>query len=851
LKKNILITGGLGYIGSELCKIYSGSSWYHKITVLDKNFFSERVAQLTKWNIEFYQGDILNLDFLSKFIPNADVIHHLAGITNVAYVKSDKNLVRDNLIKITAIEGTNNVLKLMKPSAKIIFPSSHVVYDGLKKTEKLIKEKRKKKPSLTYSISKSQNEDDIIKSSKNYIILRLASVYGFSNDSTRIQIVPNLFSKITSENGTIKLFAKGKQLKSLVSLIDVARCFKFMEENEKIKNEIFNVSNENTTIKNIAYQCKKINPKVKILETDDEIPNQGYTIDSTKLKRNRFKFLYNLEKSLEEMILFWKNKSKPKDLEYLKQGEKEFVDQRGKISNYELTEPINLIGLITSKKNTIRANHYHPIQEQKCLITEGRFISVFKNLLNKEEPIITHLVNKGDITVTKPNVAHTMVFVEDTTFLNLVRGEREHYNYGITHTIPHLLVDEKFKNNLIKGYKYACRVCENINLRRVVSFGLMPLANNLESKINPKVEKFPLELNYCDKCTNCQLSYVVDPKKLFTNYLYTSSTSKTFKDHFSKAANNYIKKLRLKKESLIIDIGSNDGIALRPFQVKGYKNIIGIEPAKNLANIANKNNIKTINNFFNNTIIKKIKKKADLILASNVFAHSDNIDEIVRTIDKILKPNGTLIIEIQYLIRTLKDCTFDNIYHEHVNYWCLHSLQKYFRRFNYEIYDAEEIDTHGGSLRVFVKKDGKNLKKNKSINKIISNEKKFGIFNFETFKKFSKKVEIMKNNVIKNMEVLKKNNKMIVGFGAPAKATTYINYFNIEKYFDYILEDNNLKNEKYIPGTKIKIISPKKIKNKVDCLIVLAWNFFKEIKNKHKNIFNQIISIKDLEKYKN
>jgi len=410
------------------------------------------------------------------------------------------------------------------------------------------------------------------------------------------------------------------------------------------------------------------------------------------------------------------------------------------------------------------------------------------------------------------------------------------------------LVDEKLRKILLSGYKFECRVCGNIHLKRVISFGMMPLANNLENKINSNVEKFPLELNYCDQCSNCQLSYVVNPKKLFSNYLYTSSTSKTFSNHFNKAADNYIKKLKLKKEALIVDIGSNDGIALKPFIDKGYKNVIGIEPAKNLSNIANKNKIKTINSFFNLSILKKIKKKADLILASNVFAHSDKIDEIVTTIDKLLKPEGTFIIEIQYLVNTLKDCTFDNIYHEHVNYWCLHSLQRYFKKFNFITFDVEKIDTHGGSLRVFIKKDIKNTKIDSSIEKILSEEKKFGIFNFKTFEIFRNKVELIKNNIVKNIKVLKDKNKIIAGFGAPAKATTAINYFGIETFFDYVIEDNNLKHNKYIPGTKIKIISKEKLKDKIDCLIVLAWNFFDEIKKNNKIISKKIISIKELEK---
>ena len=846
MKKNILITGGLGYLGSEIAKIYSGVSWYHKIVIIDKNFHSERVSQITKWNIDFYQGDILDFNFIKKYVPEADIIHHLAGITNVAYTKLDINLERDNLIKKTAIEGTSNILKLMKFNSKIIFPSTHVIFDGLAKSEKNVLENRKKCPILTYSKSKSQNEDDIINSGVNYVILRLSSIYGFSNDSTRIQIVPNLFSKITAENGTIKLFGKGVQLKSLVSLTDVARCFKFMEEQKDINNEIFNVVNENLSIKEIAYKCKKINLKVNIIETNDEIPNPGYTLSNKKIKKTGFKFLYNLEESLKEMIFSWKNKKKKLDLEYLKQGEKEFVDSRGKISNYELTEPINLIGLITSKKNTVRANHYHPIQEQKCLVTEGQFISVYKDLLSEDNKIITHVVNKGDITVTKPNVAHAMVFTKDSTFLNLVRGEREHENYGITHTIPHILVDENFKKEIMDGYKFECRVCKNLYLKRVVSFGLMPLANNLENRINKNTKKYPLELNYCERCSNCQLSYVVNPKKLFSNYLYTSSTSKKFKEHFVDAAKKYIKKLNLNKKSRIIDIGSNDGIALKPFLDLGYKNVLGVEPAANLAKLSNKKKIKTINSFFDDKVLTRIKYKVDLILASNVFAHSDDIDVMVNNVEKILKPNGTLIIEIQYLINTLLDCTFDNIYHEHVNYWCLHSLKKYFENSNFTIVDAEKIKTHGGSLRVFIKKNKKKIKINNRVNDILKEEKNIGIFNFNIFENFKNQIENIKNNTIKNIKTLKLKYNKIYGFGAPAKATTALNYFNIANYFNGVIEDNYLKHNKYIPGTNLKIHSSKNIK-KIDCLIVLAWNFFNEIKNANNKLSKKIISIKDLE----
>ena len=146
------------------------------------------------------------------------------------------------------------------------------------------------------------------------------------------------------------------------------------------------------------------------------------------------------------MMMKWSIKDLVKDLEYVKNGQDEYKDSRGKISNHELTEPINLIGLIDSKKGTMRANHYHPQQEQKCLFTKGQIIEVYQDLLNPNSHKITQVVNEGQLSVIKPNVAHTMVFTKDTTFLNLVRGEREHENYGVTHTIKHNIVDEKEKN---------------------------------------------------------------------------------------------------------------------------------------------------------------------------------------------------------------------------------------------------------------------------------------------------------------------------------------------------------------------------------------------------------------------
>ena len=846
--KKIVILGALGYLGAELSKIYSGESWKNKIVAIDSRFISERVSQLKDWGIEFIQGHILDKKFLKKHLHDADVVHHLAGVTDVAYVKSEENSELDNRITSTGVEGTNNVLNSISKKCKIIFPSTHVVFEGLKKVKKNIKENETTFPILTYSKSKVQNETDIKKSNKNYVILRLGSVYGYSLDTMRINIMPNLFSKIASQNGTIKLYAGGKQLKSLVNLIDVVRCMKFMEENSEIKNEIFHLVNEQTTVKQVAEICKKINPNINLEVTDDEIPNEGYTLSNHKLLKTGFKFLYNVEDSIKQMIGQWLFKKNTNNLEHIFKGQNEFIDFRGKISNYELSEPVNLIGYIESKKGTVRANHFHPIQEQKCLLVRGQFISVYKNLLEANSPIVTHVVNEGDLIVTKPNVAHSMIFSEDTIFLNLVRGEREHKNYGITHTLPFRLVDEKIRKNVLKNYKFDCRCCGKKDLKRVVSLGLQPLANNLKTKKKQEIDTYPLEMNYCPNCHNCQLSVAVDPKKMFSNYLYTSSTSKTFRDHFVNAAKKYVKEFNLNpKKSYILDIGSNDGIALKPFKKLNFKKILGIEPAKNLANLANKNKIKTFNGFLTKKNLKKIKKNADLILASNVFAHSDDLKEMAECMISLLSKKGTIIIEVQYLMNTLQDLTFDNIYHEHYNYWSLTSLINFFRQFNVKIFRVEKIKTHGGSLRIYIQKK-KNIKVDKSVNKILKEEEIYGIKNYNTYQKFGEKVYKIRDNVIKNINKLKKDGNKLIGYGAPAKATTALNFFGISNEIDCIIEDNKLKQGKIIPGVNIPIISKENIKKKPDSLIVLAWNFFKEIKRENRHLSKQIINIKDLEK---
>ena len=196
MKKKIIITGGLGYIGTELCKIYSGVSWHHNIIVIDNRFISERVNQLRRWNIEFIQGDILDKTLVKRNFGDADIVHHLAGVTDVPRTKSESSLLQDEKIKEVAEKGTQNILETISDKCKIIFPSTHVVYEGINEVKTDIKENEILKPVLSYASSKAVNENQLKNSGKNFVILRLGSVYGYSTDSMRIDIMPNLIQNI-------------------------------------------------------------------------------------------------------------------------------------------------------------------------------------------------------------------------------------------------------------------------------------------------------------------------------------------------------------------------------------------------------------------------------------------------------------------------------------------------------------------------------------------------------------------------------------------------------------------------------------------------------------------------------
>jgi SAM-dependent methyltransferase len=389
-----------------------------------------------------------------------------------------------------------------------------------------------------------------------------------------------------------------------------------------------------------------------------------------------------------------------------------------------------------------------------------------------------------------------------------------------------------------------CRVCRNEKLDKFLSLGESPLANSFLRKesLGKDELRFPLELCFCNRCSLVQLSYIVDPDLLFKNYLYVSSTSNSFRNHFTKMAQNTVKRFGLNSSSLAVDIGSNDGILLKGF--KGYGiNVIGVEPAENIAKIAQKEGIETINSFFNGGAVSNIiksKGKADIVTACNVFAHVDDISSVVHDVKDLLKEDGIFIIEVQYLLRTLKDMTFDNIYHEHLSYYSLSALKYFFESHNLNIFDVEEVETHGGSIRVFIQRKGSKYEISSKVNDILKGEKEAGLEKIETYVEYAKKVYLIKDKIVSYVDKLKAENKKISGYGAPAKSSTLLNFCKIgNNKLDYIVDDSPLKVGLYTPGTHIPIVSSKELdRNTPDCIIILAWNFAEEIIKKTEKFAN-------------
>jgi SAM-dependent methyltransferase len=393
-------------------------------------------------------------------------------------------------------------------------------------------------------------------------------------------------------------------------------------------------------------------------------------------------------------------------------------------------------------------------------------------------------------------------------------------------------------NNIQSYNKKNCRLCHSRNLKTVYRLKKNPVGDDYTKKIK-KNKLYDLMLNICKRCKFVQLSKVINPNKVYGDYLYVTNTSAGLSQHFYELGNTLIKKKIVSKQSKILEIGSNDGTLLKFFKKK-CSYLLGVDPAVHLFK---DNSIKIIKGLFNHNLSNQIKKnhgKFDVIIANNVIANIDDLDDVFRGIENIISKKGFFIIETFALYGIIKNNLIDNIYHEHLSYFSIETFKKFSEKFNLNLIEAKFLSVKGGSLRFVFKKE--KISTSKKINNLIKKEKSI-LTNLE--RKFHIIQKTNKYNSIKINEFIdeiKRRGKTIAGFGASVGTTTLVYDFMLTKKINYIFDNEKRRFGRYLPGTSIKVLDPKHIKKlNLDYIIIFAWRYAKLIIKINKKMFNNKI----------
>jgi SAM-dependent methyltransferase len=378
-----------------------------------------------------------------------------------------------------------------------------------------------------------------------------------------------------------------------------------------------------------------------------------------------------------------------------------------------------------------------------------------------------------------------------------------------------------------------CRLCGSRRLSRVLDLPATPLANEFPDRpLDGRQEEFPLFLSACLNCGHVQLPVVVDPERLFRDYVYVSGTSPVFVDHFRRYAAAMCETLGLWPGNLVVEIGSNDGTLLRFFKDKGMR-VLGVDPATDIAARATADGIETMATFFDRTIsacIKEDRGRARLVVANNVFAHADDLAEIALGVWHLLESDGRFLFEVSYLPSVIRGQLFDTAYHEHLSYHSLGPLLDFFNRLGMSVVDAELVDTHGGSVRVSVApRPGLPLSERGSA--LLEDEREFGLDPYTSdvrpvFAQFANRIAERGQEVVRELRKVKLAGGTIAAYGAPAKATTLLRAFGAEDLIDYVVDDSPHKQGRWMPGGRIPVLPSTAIaERRPDMVLILAWNF--------------------------
>jgi len=381
-----------------------------------------------------------------------------------------------------------------------------------------------------------------------------------------------------------------------------------------------------------------------------------------------------------------------------------------------------------------------------------------------------------------------------------------------------------------------CRFCDTPLRHTFADLGLSPFANSyIKWEQLYQMESFyPLQVYVCETCFLVQLPEFQRPEEIFGDYAYFSSYSESWLQHVKLYTDMMVKRFSIDPNWMVVEIASNDGYLLQYFKGKGIP-VLGIEPARNVASAAQDAGIPSVVKFFGvqtATELADTGKYADLIIGNNVLAHVPDINDFVNGMKILLKPKGIITMEFPHLLRLVEEHQFDTIYHEHFSYFSLITVKKIFDTHGLTLFDVEELPTHGGSLRIYARHSEDSSKPvRRTVPELIERETRDGFTNLKYYLNFGDKLKEAKRNILEFMIGLKKEGKTIAGYGAPAKGNTLLNYCGIRTDFiDFTVDRSPHKQGHYLPGTRIPIFHPDKIKeSRPDYLLILPWNLKEEI----------------------
>lgn len=380
-----------------------------------------------------------------------------------------------------------------------------------------------------------------------------------------------------------------------------------------------------------------------------------------------------------------------------------------------------------------------------------------------------------------------------------------------------------------------CRLCGHPVTYSVANLGLSPLANNfIPSGCENKEEVFyPLHAFVCEKCFLVQLEEFQSAEKIFTDYAYFSSYSQAWLEHCKTYANRIIQTIKLNGDSLVVEIASNDGYMLQYFKKENIP-VLGIEPAENIAKVAQSKGIETVTDFFGEQLAKKLVTKgryADLLIGNNVLAHVPNLNDFVAGLPILLSKDGIITMEFPHLLNLLEQNQFDTIYHEHFSYFSLFTVCQLFLAHGLRVFDVETLPTHGGSIRVYACHENNRRPTSINVNSLLHIENLHGLKNLQTYSTFEKRIQKTKREILKFLIEGKEKNLSTVAYGAPAKGNTLLNYCGISTdLIDFTVDKSPYKQNTYLPGSRIPVFSVDNLlREKPDRIIILPWNLKHEI----------------------